>query len=65
MIWSPQQAVERLGARTTYVQAQARLYCRACRACRAEGYGEAGQGVHVRASIQDYYAALRRDGHMS
>ncbi len=54
-MWSPQEAIERLGADTTYVQAGRRLYCPAC---RAAGYDTR---VSVRASIEDFYDRLNRE----
>jgi hypothetical protein len=56
-VWSPLEAVERLGATTTFPQARARLVCSACRTRN----GADGR-VSARPSMADYYARLREKG---
>jgi hypothetical protein len=56
-VWSPLEAVERLGARTTFPQARARLVCSAC----GTRNGDDGW-ISARPSMVDYYERLREKG---
>jgi hypothetical protein len=56
-VWSPLEAVERLGARTTFPQARARLVCSSC----GTRTGDDGR-ISARPSISDYYDRLCEKG---
>jgi hypothetical protein len=56
-LWSPEEAVLRLGAATTFVGARDRLRCSACGARN----GSEGR-ISARPCISDYYERLREKG---
>ncbi len=51
VFWTPEEAVAKLGADTTFVQARRMLTCSECKAAGRE------QQVACRASVEDFYAA--------
>jgi hypothetical protein len=56
-MWSPREAVDRLGASLTFTEARNRLYCSRCGARN----GREGR-ISARPSVLDFYERLRRAG---
>lgn len=56
-LWSPEDAVAKLGAGTTFLQARDRLRCSRC----GTRNGDRGL-IQARGSIKDFYERLRRMG---
>lgn len=54
--WTPQEAIERLGAETTFEQAKRKLTCPVCKDRRPQKL------ISVYPDHTDYYAAMRSQG---